>query len=450
MMNNKKLNVISYYGSKAVLCEEIIEQLEYKNSKVYVEVFGGGASVLLNKPPHSLEIYNELDRGVYILFKILSDKEKAWELIERLRVVEYTKEKFYESMKIRNKYQDNPIKECLRSMNVYIKLIEQEENLDLYNDYKTEQGNDEIIDAHLEKVVLSEEKDKEGMELITKYNKVIDKYIPEVQEIIEQAIEVIELIHSKELAKIIFNKYTKRTKTVLLHDLIDFYHNNIMGIANLSEEQNGIIEELVGEMEEIYASIEDKANEEITIENPSEEEEMDIAEAVFCLYNMSRDGMGLAFSDSERKGRNFEKKVEGLFDVVERLQDVIITNFDCFALFKDKDSLKKILNIEEFDDNEICIYLDPPYLQEAATKIDKHNPADVYKTSGFDKKKQEELVNILCDKTYNMLVSNYRDEESIYDTCLSLEKGWEAYEYQTITTVGGNASDRTEVLWINY
>lgn len=82
-----RLNVISYYGSKAVLCQEIEEQLDYRNTEVYIEVFGGGGSILLNKVRHPLEIYNELDRGVYTLFKVLSQREKGMQLYYRLRNV---------------------------------------------------------------------------------------------------------------------------------------------------------------------------------------------------------------------------------------------------------------------------------------------------------------------------------------------------------------------------
>ena len=36
-----KLNVVTYYGGKASLCDEISSQIEYLNSKVYIEMFGG-------------------------------------------------------------------------------------------------------------------------------------------------------------------------------------------------------------------------------------------------------------------------------------------------------------------------------------------------------------------------------------------------------------------------
>ena len=41
--------------------------------RVYVEVFGGGASILLAKPKSVVEVYNDLDQGLVHFFTILRD-----------------------------------------------------------------------------------------------------------------------------------------------------------------------------------------------------------------------------------------------------------------------------------------------------------------------------------------------------------------------------------------
>ena len=48
----------------------------------YVEPFGGAASVLLNKPPAAVEVYNDLDQRITQLFRVLRDNGK--ELQRRL------------------------------------------------------------------------------------------------------------------------------------------------------------------------------------------------------------------------------------------------------------------------------------------------------------------------------------------------------------------------------
>ena len=45
-------------------------------SKIYVEVFGGGASILFAKQPSGFEIYNDIDSGLYNFFSVISDEEK--------------------------------------------------------------------------------------------------------------------------------------------------------------------------------------------------------------------------------------------------------------------------------------------------------------------------------------------------------------------------------------
>lgn len=60
--------------------------------EVYVEPFGGAASVLLRKPVSNVEVYNDLDSEVYNLFKVL--REKPLELIELLKLTPFSYEEF--------------------------------------------------------------------------------------------------------------------------------------------------------------------------------------------------------------------------------------------------------------------------------------------------------------------------------------------------------------------
>lgn len=90
---------IKYYGGKSYMTDIIIEQFP-KDYEVYVEGFGGGASVLFEKEKTPLEVYNDLGENVYSLFKVLSDKEMFNRLKEKLDLTYYSEE-------LRNEYKQD-------------------------------------------------------------------------------------------------------------------------------------------------------------------------------------------------------------------------------------------------------------------------------------------------------------------------------------------------------
>jgi len=63
---------IRWFGGKGPLAKKIIEL--FPPHHTYVEVFGGGGSVLFAKPPSKIEVYNDLDEGLTNFFLILRDR----------------------------------------------------------------------------------------------------------------------------------------------------------------------------------------------------------------------------------------------------------------------------------------------------------------------------------------------------------------------------------------
>jgi len=56
---------------------------------IYVEVFGGGANMLLNKPPSPVEVYNDIDSESGEPVLVIRDRRK--EFVERFRLILYSR-----------------------------------------------------------------------------------------------------------------------------------------------------------------------------------------------------------------------------------------------------------------------------------------------------------------------------------------------------------------------
>jgi len=65
--------------------------------RIYVEPFGGGASVLFAKEPSALEVYNDLDLGLVNLFRVLRDLEKFTRFYHYASFTPYAREEWKSS-----------------------------------------------------------------------------------------------------------------------------------------------------------------------------------------------------------------------------------------------------------------------------------------------------------------------------------------------------------------
>lgn len=84
--------VLRWHGGKWVLAPWIIGH--FPKHRVYVEPFGGAASVLIRKPRSYAEVYNDLDGEVVNLFRVLRVPEWASELVATLRLTPFAREEF--------------------------------------------------------------------------------------------------------------------------------------------------------------------------------------------------------------------------------------------------------------------------------------------------------------------------------------------------------------------
>lgn len=86
--------VLRWHGGKWLLAPWIISH--FPVHRVYVEPFGGAASVLMRKEPSYAEVYNDLDDTVVKLFRVLRSDD-ANKLIEALRLTPFARLDFHEA-----------------------------------------------------------------------------------------------------------------------------------------------------------------------------------------------------------------------------------------------------------------------------------------------------------------------------------------------------------------
>lgn len=84
----------------------ICSLIDYDNTVIYVEPYGGGCRTLLNKKPHEQEIYNDFSFGLTSFFNVMSDRDKTERLIELLLENPPDRERFRELVIRRMEIED--------------------------------------------------------------------------------------------------------------------------------------------------------------------------------------------------------------------------------------------------------------------------------------------------------------------------------------------------------
>ncbi len=108
MRAGPKRPTLRYHGGKWRLAPWIISH--FVQHKVYVEPFGGGASVLIRKPRSYAEVYNDIEGEIVNLFRVLrSDPER---LIETVRLTPFARDEF----ELSYKPTEDPIEQARRTL----------------------------------------------------------------------------------------------------------------------------------------------------------------------------------------------------------------------------------------------------------------------------------------------------------------------------------------------
>lgn len=100
--------VLRYFGGKWRLAPWIISH--FPAHRIYTEVFGGAASVLMQKIRSSIEVYNDLDQQIFNLFRVLRDDRAELERI--IRLTPYSRDEY----KLSQELADCKIEQARRTL----------------------------------------------------------------------------------------------------------------------------------------------------------------------------------------------------------------------------------------------------------------------------------------------------------------------------------------------
>jgi len=105
-----KRPALRYHGGKWKLAPWIISH--FPSHRIYVEPFGGAASVLMQKPRCYSEVYNDLDSEIVNLFNVLRDPDLSARLIKFLYLTPFAKDEFKMSYEPAN----DPVEQARRTV----------------------------------------------------------------------------------------------------------------------------------------------------------------------------------------------------------------------------------------------------------------------------------------------------------------------------------------------
>lgn len=88
---------IWWFGGKGLFVSKLLPLIP--RHRIYVEPFGGGASLLFAKPPSKVEVYNDLDSGLVNFFRVLRDKKSFKRFCEYVALTPYAREEYYDCVK---------------------------------------------------------------------------------------------------------------------------------------------------------------------------------------------------------------------------------------------------------------------------------------------------------------------------------------------------------------
>lgn len=86
-----------------MMIKKLLELLPpHESYRIFVEVFGGGASLLFAKRPSPVEVYNDINEGLFNLFSVLRDPEKFEEFKRLVELTPFSRKEYHHARETYN------------------------------------------------------------------------------------------------------------------------------------------------------------------------------------------------------------------------------------------------------------------------------------------------------------------------------------------------------------
>lgn len=92
------LSLVQWFGGKGSQLRDLLPLIPH--TRGYVEPFGGGGTVLMNRPPSEMEVYNDLNGEIVNLFRVMQDPQLFDLFATKIESTLWSKEEFRYAIEI--------------------------------------------------------------------------------------------------------------------------------------------------------------------------------------------------------------------------------------------------------------------------------------------------------------------------------------------------------------
>lgn len=299
----------------------ICSLLDYENTVLYIEPYGGGCRTLLSKKPHEQEIYNDFGFGLTSFFKVMADSEKTEQLIDMLLANEPSREEFDRLVIRRMSAEDR-----LNTSSSELLSVMALESFKRYNIGKFKDLRKQIRSEDYKGIINT-------LDVILHTKHIANKLEP---------LEELQYWHYYELYSQYWSLVVQSYEDCLEDAAIDFENAWVEDEKMALPEAGTRLAELYENGKQRYmieramAAVHSHTDDILTTNEEGETiSDLEMAFTIFQLYYCSRDGMGQVWSAEKNKdSKAYYRAVSNLRNISERMENVTIAECDALDLIR--------------------------------------------------------------------------------------------------------------------